>query len=87
MSDTLLDFLFPAMLLYLGLRLSVFDNDILRSIWTDFTSLFSPRKLHQASVLNGPFSIQTSNAAYSSYSSLSLGELSRMRASYGWKNT
>ncbi|KAE9403341.1 N2227-domain-containing protein [Gymnopus androsaceus JB14] len=82
MSDTLLAFLFPAMLLYLGLRLSAFDKDILRSIWTDFTSLFSPRKLHQDSVLNEPFSIQTSNVAYSSYSSLSVGELSRMRASY-----
>lgn len=81
MSDTLIAFLFPAMLLYLGYRLSAFDKDILHSIWIDFTSLFASPKSHQYPS-NGPFSVQISDAAYSRYRSLSLSEVFRMRASY-----
>lgn len=52
------------MLLYLGYRLSAFDEDILYSIWIDFTSLFTSPNSHQYPS-NGPFSVQTSDATYS----------------------
>ncbi|KAF5365002.1 hypothetical protein D9757_011432 [Collybiopsis confluens] len=79
MSDILIACLFPTMLLYLAFRLSLFDKDILYSIWTDFLSLFQRSGKHK---INGPFSIGTSAAAYAHYRSFSLDELARMRASY-----
>ncbi|KIK61063.1 hypothetical protein GYMLUDRAFT_43174 [Collybiopsis luxurians FD-317 M1] len=82
MSDVLIACLLPAMLLYLGVRLSLFDKEIFYSIWTDFLSLFRHSGKHNSSIYNAPFSAQTSLAAYSRYRSLSLEELSRMRASY-----
>ncbi|KAJ4496716.1 N2227-like protein-domain-containing protein [Lentinula lateritia] len=82
MSDILIACLFPAMLLYLGLRLSVFDKAFLHSIWFDFLSLFKFGRTPNTNFGDGPFSVQTSSAAYSKYRSLSLDELSRMRASY-----
>ncbi|KAJ3813372.1 N2227-like protein-domain-containing protein [Lentinula lateritia] len=82
MSDILIACLFPAMLLYLGLRMSVFDKAFLHSIWFNFLALFKSDRTPNISSGHGPFSVQTSSTAYSRYRSLSLDELSRMRASY-----
>ncbi|KAJ3730354.1 N2227-domain-containing protein [Lentinula raphanica] len=85
MSDVLVACLLPAMLLYLGVRLSVIDRDMFRSIWLNSISLFNVThrtKIPSFASSHGPFSVQTSSTAYSNYSALSLNELSRMRASY-----
>ncbi|KAJ3978834.1 N2227-like protein-domain-containing protein [Lentinula detonsa] len=82
MSDVLVACLLPVMLVYLGIRFSVFDKDVIHSIWLDLWSLSNLGATTNIDSRNDPFSIQTSLTAYSSYRALSLDELSRMRASY-----